>query len=170
MAWMNNDGLLVKFGYEEAIVGGGGEYNNWDGNLDIVEFDIQWNKLLAFSNVTILDETIRIPNGVQLQSAELRVTTPFTSGGSATLDLGFYNPDRTTAYDLDGIDVAIALTAIDAVNETVTCDGALIGAQLNAAQGSSLVVARVNTANYTAGKAVLRLKYFVPHKAATLVA
>lgn len=168
MPWMNNDGLLIKYGTEEAQVGGGGEYR-WDGPLTELEIDIQWNRLAAFGTEKVVDETIRIPNGVLLQSAEFRVITPFTSGGSATLTLGLINPDRSTAYDADGIDATVALTAIDAVNETVTCDGALIGTVLNAAQGSSLVTATVGTANYTAGKGVLRLRYFVPVKTATLV-
>lgn len=165
MAWLNNDQLLIKYGTEEAIVGGGGEFN-WKGPTAVVEIDVRWNMLNAFGTRTILDETVRIPNGLLLQSAEFRVIQPFTSGGSATLDLGFYDMDRTTAYDADGIDAAIALTAIDAVNETVVCDGALVGTIL-ANDTPSLISATVGTANYTAGRGVLRLTLFKPTKAPT---
>ena len=164
MAWYNNDGLLIKYGVEEAATGGGGEFT-WKGPFTEVEIDVQWNKLNAFGTRTILDETVRIPNGVLLTSAEFEVVVPFTSGGSATLDLGFYDMDRTTAYDADGIDAAIALTAIDAVGETVTCDGALINTIL-ANNTPNLLSATVGTANFTAGQGKLRLRYFVPTPAA----
>lgn len=160
MAWLNNDGLLIKYGTEEALHGGGGEYR-WNGPFTEVEIDVQWNRLNAFGTRTILDETVRIPNGVLLTSAEFEVIVPFTSGGSATLTLGFFDTDRTTAYDEDGIDATIALTAIDAVGETVTCDGALINTVL-ANNTPNLISATVGTANYTAGRGKLRLRYFVP--------
>lgn len=166
MAWMNNDGLFIKFGAEEARVGGGGEYR-WNGPFTEVEIDVRWNMLNAFGTVTVLDDTVRIPNGVLLTSAEFETVVPFTSGGAATLDLGFYDTDRTTAYDADGIDVAIALTAIDAVGETVTCDGALINTIL-ANNTPNLITATVGTANFTAGRGKLRLRYFVPSPAPDL--
>ena len=160
MAWLNNDQLLIRYGTEEAQTGGGGEFR-WNGPFTEVEIDIVWNKLNAFGTRTILDETVRIPNGVLLTSAEIEVVVPFTSGGSATLDLGFYDMDRTTAYDADGIDAAVALTALDAVGETTACDGALINTIL-ANNTPNLISATVGTANFTAGQAKLRLRYFVP--------
>lgn len=164
MVWYNNDGLLVKFGTEEAVVGGGGEYR-WNGPFTEVEFDVQWDKLNAFGTATILDETVRIPNGVLLTSAEFETIVPFVSSGSATLTLGFFDTDRTTAYDEDGIDATIAKTAIDAVGETVTCDGALINTIL-ANNTPNLVSATVGTADFSAGQGKLRLRYFVPTPAA----
>lgn len=164
--WMNNDGLFVKFGSQQAVVGGGGSFSV-EGEFTTVEIDIRYNMLNAFGTRTILDETVRVPNGVLLTSAEFEVVVPFTSGGAATLDLGFYDTDRTTAYDADGIDAVIALTAIDAVGETVTCDGALINTIL-ANNTPNLISATVGTADYTAGRGKLRLKYFVPTKAPNL--
>lgn len=160
MAWTNNDGLYIKYGAEEANVGGGGEYR-WNGPFTELEFDVQWNKLNAFGTVTILDETVRIPSGVILTYAEFEPTIGFTSGGAATISFGLYDTDRTTAYDEDGIDATIALTAIDAVGETVTCDGALVNTKLSN-DTPCLVTATVGTANYTAGQGKLRLRYFVP--------
>jgi hypothetical protein len=166
MAWLNGDGLLVKFGTEEALMGGGGEYR-WNGPFTEVEFDVQWNRLNAFGTVTILDETVRIPNGVLLTYAEFEPVVAFTSGGSATLSIGLHDLDRTTAYNATGIDATIALTAIDAVGETVVCDGALINTVL-ANDQPSLVSVTVGTANFTAGRGKLRLRYFVPTPAPKL--
>lgn len=160
MAWTNNDGLYIKYGQEEAKQARAGEFR-WHGPTTKVEADIIWNRLNAFGNVTILSDTFRIPNGVLLVSARLITIVPFTSGGSATLTLGLYDLDRTTAYDADGIDATIALTAIDTVGETVVCDGALIGTIL-ANDQPSLLTATVGTANYTAGQAKLEIEYLTP--------
>lgn len=168
MPWTNNDGLLIKFGTEEALVGGGGEYR-WNGPSATVEIDVRWNMLNAFGTRTILDETVRIPNGVLLQAAEFRTIVPFTSGGLATLSFGLFDMDRTTAYNATGIHSALALTAMDAVNETTALTGALVGTIL-ANDQPSLISATVDTANFTAGRGVLRLTLFRPTKAPGTVA
>lgn len=160
--WVNNDGLRVRFGTDLAKTGGGGEFT-WTGPFAQHEFDIDFSKLNAFSNITVLDYTVRIPNGVLLTSAEIEVTTAFTSAGAPTLDIGLIDDDGTTDWDIDGIDAAVALTALDTIGETTVCDGALINTILaNTGGQKSLVAVRVNVANYTAGRAKLRFNYFVP--------
>lgn len=164
MPWINSDGLLVGFGTELAKAGTGGEFH-WTGPFVQHEFDINFANLAPFGTITPLSFTVRIQNGILLTSAELETVVPFTSGGSPTLDIGLVDEDATTtdSYDIDGIDAAIAMTAIDTVGETVTCDGALINTILaNSGNKKSLVAVRVNTANYTAGRAKLRFNYFVP--------
>lgn len=156
--WMNKDGLYIKFGAKEAEPAHGGEYQ-WDGPLTTVEFDIDFDRLEAYGTATFLSDTVTIPNGVRLEKAELYVETAFTSGGSATLDLGLYDTDRATAYDADGIDAAIPVGSLTA-GARIQCDGALVGTTL-ANNTPSLVAATVGTANFTAGKAKLRLYYYV---------
>lgn len=156
--WMNNDGLYIKFGAKEAEPAHGGEYR-WNGPLTKVEFDIDFDRLEAFGTATFLSDTVTIPNGVRLEKAELYVETTFTSSGSATLDLGLYDTDRATAYDADGIDSAIAIADLTA-GDLIECDGALVGTTL-ANNTPSLVTATVGTADFTAGKAKLRLYYYV---------
>ena len=131
MVWVNDDGLVVKFGTEEADRGKGGIFTDkMYGDCTVYEFDIR--------------------------AAELEPLVAFTSGGAATLTIGLYDTDRTTALDADGIDAAIALTAIDTVGEKVTCDGALVNTVLSN-DTPCLVGATVGTAAYTAGRAKLRL-------------
>ena len=66
-----------------------------------------------------------IPAGSYITKATLVVTTAWTSGGSGTLGIGLQN-SAGSAIDADGIDAAIAKTAL-AVNTAVACDGALVG-------------------------------------------
>jgi len=153
--WYNADGLIVKFGTTEAEPTFGGEYRT-PTSTRIIEFEINAADLEAFGTPTFLSDTVKLPNGVLLEAAEFVVLEAFTSAGAATLTFGLYDDDEATAYDADGIDAAIALTAIDTVGEKVTCDGALVGTVL-ANNTPSYVAATVGAANYTAGKGVLRL-------------
>lgn len=157
--WINNDGLKIRYGADAAKAGTGGEYS-MPGSTHVVELVVEGTKLNAFGTATMLSDTVTIPNGVLLESVEFRVVEPFTSGGSATLTLGLYDTDFSTAYDANGIDATIALTAIDAVNDTIACDGALVGTVL-ANNTPSVVSATAGTANFTGGKGLLRIKYTV---------
>lgn len=159
--WVNESGLPIRFGTDLAADGKGGQYR-WHGPFAEYEFDINAGELEAFGTVTFLGRTVRIPDGMLLTEATFEVSEAF-AGAGATLTFGFHNADGT-AYDADGIDAAIALTAIDAVGDTITCDGALVNALLqNPTKKYSYVTATVGTANFTAGKGKLRLKLFVPH-------
>lgn len=159
--WVNADGLPINFGTNKAKVGHGGEFR-WNGPMEEYEFDVIWDELEAFGTVTYLARTVKIPDGVLLTDATIEVTEAFTSGGAATLTLGLHNADGT-AYDADGIDATVALTALDTVGETTVCDGALINTILaNPAKRYSYVTATVGTANYTAGKAKVRFRVFKP--------
>lgn len=158
--WVNADGLPLRFGVDQAKAGEGGQFR-WNGPMVEYEFDLIWNKLEPFGTVDYLGRSVRIPDGMLLTEATIEVTQAFTSGGAATLTLGFHNADGT-AYDADGIDVAVPLTSLDTVGETTVCDGALINAILaNPSKKYSYTTATVGVANYTAGKAKLRMKLFV---------
>lgn len=98
-----------------------------------------------------------IPAGSVILSATWVTTTEVTSGGSATLTIGTYN-SAGTAIDADGIDATVALTAINAVGETVRCDGAHLttGGYVSANAYIGMIYA---TAAYTAGAGKLIIEY-----------
>lgn len=98
---------------------------------------------------------LKIPANARIRRATLRVLTAFAGGTS--YNIGLYQEDGTV-IDADGIDAAVALTAIDAVGETVLCDGALVNALvgIGAADGQVVVAA---TGTFTAGKAVLEVEF-----------
>jgi hypothetical protein len=156
MAWMNDDGLYIKFGTEEGATGVAGEYNR-NEPLHYIEVEINWDELEAFDTLTILSDHVKIPDGVFLEKASFEVVTAFV-GATATISFGTLDTDRTTEHDEDGIDAQIAITAIDAIGDTITCDGALIDTVLDNTT-PMLLTALVETADFTAGKGFLRVYY-----------
>jgi len=101
--------------------------------------------------------TLVIPANSLLVRAYLEVGTAFTSGGSATLELGV----ETVAggvIDANGIDT-IAVAALTVGSWTV-CDGALVGATV----GTVDVQVSIDdaTAAFTAGRARLVVEYIEP--------
>jgi len=166
--WVNDDGLRITFGTGEAQVGRGGEYSDMAGDVEVV-LDIIATDLKAFNDATdpttVLDYHIRIPEDSFLLSAELVVEVAF-AGTNATLDIGLVDASDMSAPFTDlndaGIDSAIAVTAIDAVGDTIACNGALIGTVLSSDAGGYLISAEAGMASFTAGKAKLIVKYRVP--------
>jgi hypothetical protein len=71
--------------------------------------------------------------------------------------IGLTEPDGTT-IDADGIDVAIAASALSSIGETVLCDGALVAGLVGiGAEDGQIVVTTGGTV--TAGKFVLETVY-----------
>lgn len=103
------------------------------------------------------DEAIlRIPANAFIVSATLRVLTPI-DGTTPTLTIGLEESDGT-AIDVDGIDVAIAESALDAVGETVLCDGALVAKLVGIGTAAGQIIVTTG-GTVTAGKFVLETVY-----------
>lgn len=160
--YLNSDGLYWKTGQDEATEGKGGEYNK-GGPDHIVEVEIDLTSLALTS--TVLSDTVTIPIGARIEEVEVVAETVATSGGAAALNVGLYRTDRTTAIDADGLVAALALTTIDASGEKTvlrpgsTGAGALIGTTLT---NPGLLVADYDTAAYTAGRVVIRVRWYKP--------
>lgn len=159
--WNNDDGLYVRFGTTKTVEANGGE-STTDGKKRTVTVRFKYSDLAAAGTEKILLEGVTIPSGAFLESATLTVLEAFdSSGNTATLSLGLIDSDRLTAWDADGIDATIAETAIDAVGDVITCDGALIGTVLsNSVPG--YITATVGTEAFTAGKAELDVVWYQP--------
>lgn len=122
MSYTNADGLRVLTNDDQGAVKTQGTAPT--GMQQVLVMDITFTALgttFGASNIDVNNPVI--PANSLITSATLVMTSAATSGGTPTLDIGTYNA-AGTAIDADGIDAAIALTAIDANGETVRCDGA----------------------------------------------
>ncbi len=107
--------------------------------------------------VASLDEAnLGLPANSYIESVSLRVLEAFAGGTSYLIGL------ETAAggtIDADGISgPALALTEMDAIGDSVACTGALVGLLVGIGTTAGKVVVAA-TGTYTAGKAVLEIKY-----------
>lgn len=156
--WVNNDGLKVGFGARDT--------NNYEagtvrtvGKVNQLEILLDWDNLPSLGAVD--NDNVGIPANAVIQSATLVVEDAFESAGATTLGIGLQTA-AGVAIDADGIDAAIAKTAIDADGDVVQCDGALVGGVTTIGGVEGYIYTVVGTGPYTAGRAVLTVEYILP--------
>lgn len=123
-------------------------------NSQIQRIEFSYDSLPTFGTDKAI---LEIPANAFLVRAQLRTLTPFAGG--TTYDIGLSESDGTV-ISADGIDAGIALADIDAVGETVICDGALIEATAGIGSQAGQVVITA-TGTFTAGHASLEVEYIV---------
>lgn len=157
MAWINDDGLTVLMHGEQGEVK---DQGTTAGAKRTLVVEIPDATLIPTSAATPAANDPFLPAGAYVTRATLLVDTAFTSGGSATMTIGTYTKAGGT-IDADGIDAAIALTAIDAAQDAVACDGAQVGGVVRVGAADAYVQLNYGTAAYTAGAAKLVIEYIV---------
>lgn len=177
--WINNDGLAVRFGTEEAANVRGNEKQEFDNGCHVIEFDIKFtDAVLAY---TILGDVtnsvdgvgsfgVEVPQGAVPIALEIYTETAFTSSGTigtSVLSIGTKkSSDRSTELDHDGLTtVAFVGSRLDAVGERTYIEVAATGAGDDygvafAEQGLICVANTQHAAHpFTAGLARCRLHY-----------
>lgn len=159
-SYYDNTGLLRLYGTDKATSNPAGEYKTY-GELRTVEVLIDLTTLTTTVGGTILSETTFFPKA-RIEEIVLEVHTAAT-GSSSTLDFGLISTDRTTEIDYNGFIAAEVLSGVlDTVGKKITYTagvskaGALIGTTTTSV---GYLVANANTAVFTAGKVLLRVKY-----------
>lgn len=156
MSYTNADGLRVLTNADQGAV----KVQGVSGTAmsQVLVMDITFTALgTTFTSTNIDLNNPFIPAGSLIKRADLVMTTAATSGGSATLTIGTYNA-AGTAIVAAGIDSAVALTAIDAVGETVRCDGTHTTTAGYIAE-NAYIGAIYGTAAFTAGVGKLYIEY-----------
>lgn len=161
MAWTDPDGLVHKFGTEQAKgsqVGSprsAGMFKHIHAILEVSRMDLSGG-LIGGAPIAV------IPAGSYITRAFLIITEAFT-GASGTLDLGLAIADGTyTGGDEDGIDAAIAVATL-LQGTVIACDGAMVGAGADKDTTVDLYLSYdIDTTDFTAGKAELFVEYITP--------
>lgn len=156
MSYTNADGLRVLTNDDQGVVKTQGVAAT--SATQVLIADLTFTGIgSSFGSANIDLNNPYIPAGSVILRADLVMTSAATSGGSATLTLGTYNA-AGTAIDADGIDATVALTAIDAIGETVRCDGAHLTTGGYIAE-NAYIGAIYGTAAYTGGVGKLFVEY-----------
>lgn len=164
--WTNADGLPVRLGTTEADAVKGGEYTTL-GAERVYEQVIDYTDLAAYGTATVLANEVSIPKGAHIERVIVSVETAFTSGGSATLSLGLIQKDRSTTTGLGGT-VLVATEAVATLVKGAVLEYKVGVSNVGAAVGGDnltvdgLFTATAGTANFTAGRAKVRVLYTTP--------
>lgn len=157
MGWYNADGLYVKFGTEEATAGIVGEFRtNAATRQSVITLDLT----TLGSSDTILDYSTYLPKDAFIEAVEIETLVSATSGGSATLSVGLYKSDTTTAISATGLVSALAVATLGnaGTRTTLTLGSTGAGAKIGATPGfPALFSAKYGTAAFTAGKVSIRV-------------
>ena len=161
--WVNDDGLRVKFGAAEGVLGIAGEYNELS-STHLTEYDIVYTDVaqgLTTTNVFILDYDTVFPAEAIIDKVEFVTGTAWATDTS--IEFGFVKrSDFTTIVDCDGLVDALILGVRDAAGETTTITpggtyaGALMGVQAGIGFDSVLCTNWLGAAP-TAGTGKLRI-------------
>lgn len=157
--WINDDGLVVKFGATEAEDRNVGAYNV-EGERNILEVILDFNEMPAVADGSvILNDHFQIPTGAHIEAVEIVDYVDFV-GATATVNVGTIDTDRTSNADVDGLVAAATIAELNAGGEnTAGWVGAQVGTTLTA---NKLLTWEVDTAALTAGLATVRIKWSVP--------
>lgn len=163
MSWLN-DGLLKKFGVEKTVVNKAGEYVT-TGAIREIEVNIDLTALTTTD--AIMSDTTWIPANVRIQDVQVITKTVATTGTSAALNVGLIRNDRTTMVDADGFVEALAVTAMDAAGETTTLSAPVSGTSVGNLIGTTIantgyITAATSTGTFTAGEAIVKIRYYRP--------
>lgn len=161
--WKNSDGLYLKTGTDEGALSNAGAFRN-DGPYHVAELTLFDLTDLGTAR-TIFDDVTIFPKNARIDRVDLVTETAVTSSGSGVLNVGLVRTDRSTTYDDDGFIAALPVASFNAAGETVSLTagasyaGAFLGTTL---ANAGLFVADYDTADFTAGKVVIRVYYRFP--------
>lgn len=148
MVWVNDDGLRVKFGTEEATPARVTEITNGD-NLRTVEVVLDADFLPAGGTI-FFDEYV-FPEGGQIEAWEtVAPSEDFAGGTSIAADL----VDRDGTSNSVTVTGAVAIADLNAAGERTTLDTTILTDQ------KYLRLTTVGT--FTTGKSVFRIDISIP--------
>lgn len=157
MSYTNADGLRILTDNDQGAVGGEGVTAR--ASRQTLVIDITAANIGASFGASDIDPLApAIPAGAIIVNADLVVTTPFASSGGGTLTIGTYTA-AGAAIDADGIDNAIAVTAIDADGDVVQCDGAQVSGLVTVGNAPAYVGWLYGTAVFQSGAGKLIIEY-----------
>lgn len=164
MAWTDNTGLYQKYGTEQTVTAAGGEYRTV-AELREIEFKITLSDLTSTAAVVEGADNIFFPTGVVIEQVEIVVDTAAV-GATATLDIGLIRTDRTTEIDYEAFTNAMAVATLTAGNKITLIKGSTSAGDMvgtgTATANVGHITANYNTAAFTAGVIVVRIKYRRP--------
>lgn len=166
-SWINDDGLPIWFGLDEAILAKVSEYTT-DGGERVIDVMIPNAAAFNATDDYVLDERVSLPEGAIITNVKTKAnSTAFASSGSGTISIGVIDTDYASNMDIDAI---VALASVAELNAggsgnsgtgvASPGDGVLVqGAALTKIQYLTI---SVDTAVFQGGAGGFEISYIIP--------
>lgn len=161
-SWINDDGLSIDFGLDEARLGLVAEYRS-DGPDRWIEVVIDDISAYNATDDYVISEKVFLPVGAIVTHVDVQPNygTAFASSGSGTVSIGVINDDFTTGLDEDALLALASVAEMNAGGEAAG-NGVLV-------QGAALTVRKaltlsVDTGVYQTGSGSVLIHYQIPKK------
>lgn len=160
-SWLNDDGLPVSFGLDEARLGVVAGYRT-DGPDRCIEVVIDDASFFDATNEYLISDKVCLPVGAIVTKVEVQPNhETFASSSSGTISIGVVDDDFASNNDIDAL-LALASVAEMNAGGTAAGDGVLVqGAALTKRQFLTL---SVDTAVYQTGAGSVLIYYQIPKK------
>lgn len=157
--WINNDGLPIDFGLDEARHGLVAGYKT-DGDKRYVEVLVEVGNLVQNATTTVSDK-VTLPKGAIIDSVEIAPNSG-TFASTGTLDIGLAFAGSTTD-DPDGLADGLVVGDLNSGSFTTGVVGAYVqGAAL--AERAYITFTRDNNTITGPAVAAFRIFYVIPKK------
>jgi hypothetical protein len=161
--WVNDDGLVVRFGTDSAAEALVGAQNLYEYNVVKVKLDFgNADTPIDADGSVIIDDAAILPAGAQIVRVEVDCSTDYDSVADGwVFDMGIVDAvDRTSNADVDGlIDAATQAEMITGGSNVAGWVGAKVTAVL---ARDSLLTWETTVADLTAGEGEIRIYWRVP--------
>lgn len=159
MAWINEDGLKVRFDAERIVRFEGGEYNFGTPYRTI---EVEIDAALIGTSATMFGEGVIIPRNSRIESVELIAETALTN--LTSLDIGLQRLDYATELDYDGLvdDVLLASLNVDGEKTVLTAGVATAGTLIGETTLYPGRITATRTGTVGVGKLIVRVNLYVP--------
>ncbi len=164
-SWLNEDGLAVDFGLDEARYAKVTEYRE-DGPARCLEVTMYDVSQYATGNDYVLSSKVSLPKGARITKVLVGPSiTDFASSGSGTVSIGTIDKDQASNGDNDSIILTASVAEMNngevypsvSGTQPSPVDGALVqGVALTSAKFLTITI---GTAVFQAGSGTVRIWY-----------
>lgn len=164
MSWTNEDGLVVKFGVEEAVLSNISA-DTADNAYRVIEIIADYHDLPAVAtNQVLIDTNFVLDKGALIESVSIKKSADFDStSDDMTLSIGCVDTDGSSNYTKAAFVDAATQTELNTLADGVENYSGWVGSLVGTVTTKPLkFMWEVDNHAAVAGSAVIRIKWSVP--------
>lgn len=166
--WLNQDGLLIKFGTTEGRIDNAGEYEDVYAGQTVLEVRINATEISTVASTLLgTGYNAGIPANAIITAVDIFTETALTSGGTPTLNIGLAKSIDFNVLSQTSLAAAVPFASISTVGTLFSVSSGVTGANKGASAGISIglfpaILTIDASVAFTAGKLQIRVYFYVP--------